>query len=224
METPGIPSTRWFDATLLPEGPGFPAGQRQGHVHHGTWRQHDHAYAGGGPGDREARAPGRVRSLSHDLGGALGAQERHLLAAGVHQFRDGRLTHRLQSLAPMGRADREADLRVQERLRRNVHARAQARLRGADVQEHQSRERRSVGRGHLARDQSRRLVDRLLRPVARAAQAAHGESVKFDVDTLRAPKDDPRSGGTITVCRGRAGARRNSSTPARRCSTTPICR
>ena len=35
-----------------------------------------------------------------------------------------------------------------------------------------------LGRRHSARDQPRRLVDRLLRPVARAAEGAHGEPVE----------------------------------------------
>ena len=158
------------------EGPGRPAGHHEGHVHHGAWRQHHHAHAGSGERHREARSPGRVRSLSDDLVGALGAQERHLPAAGLHQLRDGRLTHRLQPLAAMGRADRQAGLRMEERLRRDVHARTQARLRRPDVQEHQGREWRGVGRGHSARDQSRRMVDGILRPVARAAQGAHEKS------------------------------------------------
>ena len=77
-----------------------------------------------------------------------------------------------------------------------------------------------VGGGHPARDQSRRLVDRLLRPVAGAPQAPHGEP-----EGLRpghaAGEGTVRPRATITACRGRAGARRSSSIPAPTRSTTP---
>ena len=210
---------------LAAEGPGQPARHRAGHVHHGTWRQHDHADAGGGARDREARAAGRVRSLSDHLVGALGAQGRHLSAAGLHQLRDGRLAHGVEPLAAVGRADRGAGLRIEERLRHDVHARAQVRLRRPDVQEHQGRERRGVGRGHSARDQSRRLVDRLLRPVARAAQGAHEEPGQ--VRSGHAAGAEGRSGGRRRLLRpavavlGNAGVQ---ASRARRSSTTPICR
>ena len=98
------------------EGSGRPARHHEGHVHHGAWRQHHRAHAGSGERHREARSPGRVRSLSDDLVGALGAQERHLPAAGLHQLRDGRFTHRLQPFAAMGRADRQADLRMRRTI------------------------------------------------------------------------------------------------------------
>jgi hypothetical protein len=90
--------------------------------------------------------------------------------------RDGRLAHGLEPVAAMGRADRQTGVREQKRLRHHVYAGPQARLRRRDVQEHQGRRRRSVRRGHPARDQSRRLVDRLLRPVAGAAQEPHEET------------------------------------------------
>ena len=102
------------------------------------------------------------------------------------------------------------------------HARPQARLCGPDVQEHQGRERRGIGGGHSARDQSRRLVDRLLRPVARAAQGAYANQAKFDLVTLRAPKDDPEVGGDYYglpwPCWGNAGVQASRD---RRSSTTP---
>ena len=47
----------------------------------------------------------------------------------------------------------------------------------------------------FARDQSRRLVDRLLRSVAGAPQAHMKNQAKFDLVSLRAPKDDPEVGG-----------------------------
>ena len=55
---------------------------------------------------------------------------------------------------------------------------------------------RAGARGHPARDESRQLVDRLLRPVAGAAEGAHGDTRRtFDLVTMRAPKDDPEVGG-----------------------------
>ena len=41
---------------------------------------------------------------------------------------------------------------------------------------------------------------------------------------MRAPRTVRRQAATTTACRGRAGARRRSSIPARRCSTTPTSR
>ena len=84
-------------------------------------------------------------------------------------------------------------------------------------------EQRAGGRGRPARDQPRRLVDRLLRPVAGAAEVAYGESERLRHASRRRPRP-ARTRATTTVCRGRAGARRNSSIPARRCSTTPTSR
>ena len=79
-----------------------------------------------------------------------------------------------------------------------------------------------VGRGHPARDQSRRLVDRLLRAVAGAAQGAHGEPEGLRPGHV-AGQGRARPRATITACRGRAGARRSSSIPAPTRSTTPTC-
>ena len=179
------------------EGSGHPARHHEGHVHHGAWRQHDHAHAGSGERHREARSPGRVRSLSDHLVGALRAQERHLPAAGLHQLRDGRIAHRLQPLAAMGRADRQAGLRVQERLRHHVHAGPQARLRrpmfknikvenGAVSAEDILRE---INRGGWSTGYCGQSPERL--------KAHMRNQSKFDVVTLRAPKDDPEVGGDV---------------------------
>ena len=62
---------------------------------------------------------------------------------------------------------------------------------------------------------------RLLRPVARAPQAAHGEPEGFRPGDA-ARRRRPVLRAIITACRGRAGERRRSSIRARRCSTTPI--
>ncbi len=220
METPGIPSTRWFDATLLPEGPGRPEGQSQGHVRHGPRRQHRHPHAGRRQGHREARSSGRGRSGADHLGGALRAQGRHLPAADRHQLRDQRLAHRVEPLAAVGRAGRQADLRGEGRQRGHVSAGEEARLRRPDVQEHQGREQPAGRRGHSARDQPRRLVDRLLRPVAGASQDPHGATRRTSISS-RCGRATVPPRATITACRGRAGARRRSSIPAPTRSTTP---
>ncbi len=111
---------------------------------------------------------------------------------------------------------------IEGRQRGHVSPGQEARLRRPDVQEHQGREQRAGRRGHAARDQPRRLVDRLLRPVAGAPEGAHGEPEESSTCvTLRAKATGPKSRATITACRGRAGARRRSSIPARTRSTTP---
>ena len=71
-----------------------------------------------------------------------GAQERHLPAADLHQLETRRLAHGVEPLDAVGRADRQADLRIEGRLRGHVPARQEARLRRPDVQEHQGREQR----------------------------------------------------------------------------------
>ena len=113
-----------------------------------------------------------------------------------------------------------ADLRDQGRLSGHLSDGEEARLRRQDVQEHQGRRRPPGAGGHPARDESRQLVDRLLRPVAGAPQAAHGEPEGLrSGHHARHRRVRPRA--TITACRGRAGARRRSSIRARRSSTTP---
>ena len=94
---------------------------------------------------------------------------------------------RLQPRAAVGRADRQADLRIEGRSRSHVPHRQEARLRRPDVQEHQGREQPAGGRGHSARNEPRQLVDRLLRPVAGAPEVAHGATrADFDMLTQRA--------------------------------------
>ena len=95
MNTPGIPSTRWFDATLLRQEGRVAEGQHQGDDGVRSRRQHRDPHAGGAEGHREARPAGGRRSASDHLGGAgAGAQEQHLPAADRHQLRDRRLAHR----------------------------------------------------------------------------------------------------------------------------------
>ena len=176
METPGIPSTRWFDAVVLPARPDRAALQVQGPVRDGPWRQHRHPHAGDGEGAGAARTAGGRGPAPHHLRPGLEPAGRHLPAADLHQLRDGGQPRRLQPLAAMGRAGGEAHLREPQRLRRHVRPGEAPRLRRPDVQEHRRPARRlGGGRGHHARVQSRDGLHGLLRPVAGAAQAAHGE-------------------------------------------------
>ena len=173
MNTPGIPSTRWFDATLYDKKDVKQKDNIKAMMVVGSRRQHRDPHAAGAEGHRGARTAGGRRPASDHLGGAgAGAQEQHLPAADRDQLRDRGLAHGIQPRDPVGRADRQADLRVEGRQRGDVSPRQEARLRRPDVQEHQGREQRAVARGPPPRDQSRRLVDRLLRPVARAAEVA----------------------------------------------------
>ncbi len=225
METPGIPSTRWFDATLAAEGSGQPAGYFAGHVRHGARRQYHHADAGIGPGNREARtcwwSAIPIRPAWSVLSGRKNGT--YLLPACTSFEMDGSRTASNRSLQ-WGEKIVEADLRIEERLRHDVHARAQARLCRPDVQEHQGREWRGVGGRYPARDQSRRLVHRLLRPIARAAQGAHEKPGQVRPGHAAGAQGRSRSrAAIITVCRGPAGEHRSSGILARRSSTTPIC-
>ena len=108
------------------------------------------------------------------------------------QFEMRRLAHGVEPLAPVGRADRQADLRVEERLRGHVPARQEARLRRPDVQEHQGREQRcrsaedilrEINRGGWSTGYCGQSPERL--------KAHMRNQDKFDLVTLRAPKDDP---------------------------------
>ena len=222
METPGITSTRWFDAVLLPEEQ---VDQRS------TVKA---MMVFGHGGNTVTRMPDAIKGLEkldlvviadpHPTSYASMSERHgeHLPAADRDQLRGRGLAHRLQPLAAMGRAGREADLRVEVRLRGDVPAGQEARLRGPDVQEHQGRGQRARRRGHLARDQPRRLVDRLLRPVAGAPQGAYEEPGRSSTSSRCAPRRTTRrSAATTTACPGRAGASRSCAIPARTSSTTP---
>ncbi len=146
MELPGIPWTRWFDATLANPDDVDQRDSREGRGHHGARRQYRAAHDGDGEGSREARIARGRRSASDHVRRDLRAQERHLSAAGLHPVRDLGLAHGLQPLAAVGRADRQADLRIEGRLRDHLPAFEEARFRRSDVQEHQGGEQPSVCR------------------------------------------------------------------------------
>ena len=175
-ERAGIPSTRWFDATMLPKDQVSAEGQPQGHDGLRA------TAATPSPACRRRRKGIEKLDLlvvadPHPTTWAVLGERKdgtYLLPI-CTQFETRGLAHRVEPLAPVGRADRQADLRIEGRLRGDVSAGEEARLRRPDVQEHQGREQRAGRRGHPARDQPRRLVDRLLRPVAGAPEGAHGE-------------------------------------------------
>ena len=222
METAGIPLTRWFDAVILPKDQvaqkdNVKAMFVQGHASNSITRIPELV-----EGPEGAGAAGRRRPASDDLGFACGAgraQGGHVSPARRVAVRMQRLARRVQPRDAVGRADRQADFRVEGRSRGHVPHRQEVRLCRPDVQEHQGREQPAGRRRHSPRDESRQLVDRLLRPVAGAHQVAHGASGRLR-HAHPAGDDKARTRATTTACLGRAGARPRSGIPARRCSTT----
>ena len=177
-------------------GAGPAEGQPQGHDRLRARRQHRHPHAEGGRGHRGARPAGGGRSASDHLGGARRAQGQHLPAADLHPVRMRRLAHRVEPLAPVGRADRQADLRIEERLRGDVSARRASSASPTRC----SRTSRSTAPSRSAED--------ILREINRGGWStgycgqsperlkAHMKNQdKFDLVTLRAPKDIPEIGG-----------------------------
>src|SRR5215218_5619788 len=103
METPGITSTRWFDGVLLPE-------------EYIDQRSRIRALlAFGHGGNTITRLPEAKAGLEKlDLLCVdVGPQGQHVPAADLYELRDLRVAHGVEPLAPMGRADRQADLRVE---------------------------------------------------------------------------------------------------------------
>ena len=223
METPGIPLTRWFDAAILPKD---------------QVAQKDNVRAmivQGHASNSITRIPESMKGLKAlellvvadphpttwaSLAVQAGRKDNMYLLPVATQFEcKGSRVASNRALA-VGRADRQADLRVEGRSRSHVPDRQEARLRRPDVQEHQGREQPAGGRGHPPRNESRQLVDRLLRPVAGAPEVAYGASGRLR-HAHAACRLGTRTKATITACRGRAGARPRSSIRERRCSTTP---
>ena len=119
MNAPGIPSTRWFDATLLAKDQvsqkdNLKAMFIMGHGGNTVTRVPEAT-----AGVREARASGCDRSRAHHVGCDGQSQGEHLSPARSYELRDRRLAHGLQSLHPVGRADRQADLRVRRTIWRS---------------------------------------------------------------------------------------------------------
>ena len=175
MELPGITSTRWFDGVNLPEEQ---VDQRTGIKAMMVF---------GHGGNTVTRLPEAVKGLTKlDLlvvadphpttFAALDARRdnTYLLPICTSLEMDGSRTASNRSLQ-WGRADREARLRIEERLRGHLPSGGEARLRRQDVQEHQSRGRGAGRRGYPAGDQPRRLVDGLLRPEPGTPEGAYAQ-------------------------------------------------
>jgi hypothetical protein len=129
METPGITTTRWFDAALMP------AEQVDQRDNIKAWSCSAMAATPSpacprpeGPGELSNcwSSPIRIRRPSRSLGER---KDGTYLLPICTQFEMRRLAHRVEPLDPVGREGRRADLRVEERLRRHVHAGREARLR-----------------------------------------------------------------------------------------------
>ena len=223
MEAPGIPSTRWFDAAMLPKD---------------QVEQQDNLKAMmifGHGGNTVTRMPEAAKGLEklellvvadpHPTTCAVLGERKngtYLLPICTQFECDGSRTASNRSLQwgeqvvkPIFESKNDYDvmyllakkLGFADRMFKNIKVENGCR----------------VGRGHPARDQPRRLVDRLYRPVAGAAEGCTWRTRQdFDLVTLRAPRTAPAR-ATTTACRGRAGARRSSSIPAPTCSTTPTC-
>ena len=196
MELPGIPSTRWFDATLANPDDVDQRDSREGRGHHGPRRQHRSAHDRNGEGPREARIAGGRRSASDHVRRDLGAQERHLSAAGLHPVRDLGLAHGLQPFAAVGRADRQADLRIEGRLRDHLPAFARSSvspIRCSRTSRWRTTIRRpedllrEINRGGFSTGYSGQSPERL--------KAHMKNQGKFDLVTLRAKADEPEIGG-----------------------------
>ena len=122
METPGIPLTRWFDAVLLPKDQVRPEGQCAGDVRAGTRQQQHHPHSGIAEG--AAKLDLLVVADPHpttwaSLAVEAGRKDAHVSAAGLHPVRGVGLARRVEPLAAMGRADRQADLRDRRTISRS---------------------------------------------------------------------------------------------------------
>ena len=181
----------------------------------GPRRQHRHPHAGGGARAREARAAGGRRPASDHLGGARRAQGRHLSAADLHPVRDARARARPPTARCSGASrssSRSSSRRTTTRscicwprssaspTRCSRTSRSRTTCRSAeDIL-------REINRGGWSTGYSGQSPERLKLHMANQKD--------FDLVTLRAPRT-ARARATITACRGRAGARRSSSIPAR---------
>ena len=102
MNTPGIPSTRWFDATLLPKDQvsqpdNLKAMFIMGHGGNTVTRMPEAA-----KGIEKLELLVVVDPVPTTWAVLSEPQGRDLPAAGSDQLRSGRLTHGLESLDPMG--------------------------------------------------------------------------------------------------------------------------
>ncbi len=182
MEKPGMTVSRWIDGVLEKNEMIDQDSNLRGIVFWG------HAPNSQTRGKEMVEAMKKLdllvvdRSVSVGLrrDGGDGSQGRRLPAARGHAIRDLGIGDVLEPLAPVARARDLAAVRVADRPRDHVRVREEARLRAGVRQELQAREAgrraevRRAGDGiRAARDQPRRVDDRLHRAVAGAPEASH---------------------------------------------------
>ena len=181
---------------LAAEGPGRPARHLESHVHHGTWRQHDHADAAGRrAGSRSSscsscaipiRPPGRCSRNRKD--------GTYLLPACTSFEMDGSRTASNRSLQwgeqivpPVFESKNDYDvmymlaqkLGFADRMFKNIKVENGA-VSAEDIL-------REINRGGWSTGYCGQSPERL--------KAHMRNQAKFDLVTLRAPKDDPEVGG-----------------------------
>ena len=211
METPGIPSTRWFDAVTLPQDQVEQPRQLQGHVRHGPWRQHRHPHAGGGEGAGAARTAGGRRPAPDDLCAVLRAARRHLPAADLHAIsrRVGSRTASNRSLQwgeqivqPIFESRNDYDVMYDLAKRLGF---ADEMFKNIDIVERRRRRasRTSCARSTAAPGRSGYTGQSPERLRPHMANQEH-----FDLVTLRGQAGHAGRRATSTACPGPAGARR----------------
>ena len=224
MNTPGIPSTRWFDATMLPKD---------------QVKQKDNLKAmivfghGGNTVTRMPEAAKGIEKLDllvvadpHPTTWAALSERKndtYLLPictqfeiAGSRTASNRSIQWGEQIVKPI--FESKNDYEVMYLLAKKLGF-ADQMFKNIKVENGEPARRR-----HPARDQSRRLVDRLLRPVAGAAEGAHGEPEEVRPgDAARAEGCSRRRRRLLrpaVAVLGHAGA---ASIRARTRSTTPTC-
>ena len=220
METSGIPSTRWFDATLLPKEQVAQADNLKAMIVMGH---------GGNTVTRMPEAAKGIEKLDllvvadpHPTTWAVLSERKngtYLLPIATSYETNGSRTASNRAIQ-WGEQIVKPIFESKDDLEVMYLLAEEARIRRQDVQEHQGREQSSCCRGCAPRDQSRWLVHGLLRSVAGAVEASHGQSKRLR-HAYAEGHERSRARETITDCHGRVGALPNSSIRERRCSTTP---
>ena len=217
METPGIPSTRWFDATHAAEGPGRAEGQPQGH---------DRVRATAATPSPACRRRRRASRSSTCWWSPIRIRPPGRCSPSARTTPICCRSARSSSATARARPPTARSSGASRSSSRSSNRRTTTRcmyllakklgFADRDVQEHQGRERR--------RSRPRTSCARSTAAAGRPAIAASRRSASRRTWRTRtsstwsrcARQGRPgRSAATITACRGRAGARRRSGIPAR---------
>jgi len=217
---PGIPA-RWFDARCC-EGSGQSARHLAGNVRDGAWRQYHHQNAGKPFVNGKARLLVVWRPLPDAWSVALERRNGDVSLAACTALR-WTVRQPLPTVRCMGRADRQADLRMQERLRCDVHAREEIGLadrmfKNIKVENGAvpprifcARFNRADGRPDIAASR-------------RAPQSPHEEQAKFDLVSSGRRRDDPEVGAILRFAVAVLGGTPEFRHPGTAILYTPICR